>query len=224
MKFKTLIYFSLILITFSGCIGNDFVDDLTEPTLRISSQVDTIAIDTPFQFEAKYFNNIGREEMADLIWSSSDTSIISITKDGLANPKKIGSAFIKVALQDSSLNLIDSNQVAVGLKTTSTVQSIQGIIKTTSSYQLEGNFELRQENNHLILELDDNYRASTALPGLYIYLSNNRNTVSNALEIGAVQVFSGAHSYQISNVALNDYQYILYYCKPFNVKVGEGVL
>nr|HQU58856.1 hypothetical protein [Saprospiraceae bacterium] len=72
------------------------------------------------------------------------------------------------------------------------------------------------------LEIADNYRASTSLPGLYLYLTNNPATVNNALEVGKVAVFDGAHSYHISGVGINDYDYLLYWCKPFSVKVGDG--
>ena len=39
-----------------------------------------------------------------------------------------------------------------------------------------------------------------------------------------VTVFSGAHSYQIVNAGIDitTYDYLLYYCKPFVVKVGDG--
>ena len=61
-----------------------------------------------------------------------------------------------------------------------------------------------------------------SLPGLYAYLTNNPSTVNNAFEIGRVETFSGAHSYRISGVGLNDYDDLLYWCKPFSVKVGDG--
>ena len=44
----------------------------------------------------------------------------------------------------------------------------------------------------------------------------------NAFEIGRVATFSGVHSYTIPNKGINDYNYIVYFCKPFNVKVGHG--
>ena len=97
-----------------------------------------------------------------------------------------------------------------------------GAIRTTSSYLLEGSFTLRQDGNDIVLEFADNYRASTSLPGLYVYLTNNPSTSNNAFEIGRVETFEGAHSYRISGVGLNDYDYLLYWCKPFSVKVGDG--
>lgn len=75
---------------------------------------------------------------------------------------------------------------------------------------------------NLDVSIKNNYRASTSLPGLYVYLSNNPNSINGAKEIGRVRIFNGAHNYQISNTGINDYKYILYWCKPFSVKVGHG--
>jgi len=98
-----------------------------------------------------------------------------------------------------------------------------GVVNSTTSYELTGHFVLSQtENNGLLLDFQNNYVADDGLPGLYIYLSNNPNSISDAYEIGMVTTFSGAHNYTIVDVGLLDYNYILYYCKPFNVKVGHG--
>jgi len=75
------------------------------------------------------------------------------------------------------------------------------------------------------LDIAGNYEASTALPGLYVYLSNNPNSTSGSYEIGEVTVFNGAHSYTLpSSVDISDYKYILYWFKPFNVKVGDSTI
>jgi hypothetical protein len=118
--------------------------------------------------------------------------------------------------------LKESINVAVGLSTVESSNDKSGTIQTTSSYALEGDFKLKKNGDNLILEFYEDYEASTALPGLYVYLSNNRNSIANAFEISAVETFSGAHSYSIENVGINDYKFLVYFCKPFNVKVGDG--
>ena len=99
-------------------------------------------------------------------------------------------------------------------------------IKIAKEYleQLEGSYVLKvQDNGVLRLSLGDDYKASTSLPGLYIYLGNNPNSIADAYEIGAVTVFQGAHFYDLpESIGLYDNSYILYWCKPFGVKVGEG--
>ena len=105
-------------------------------------------------------------------------------------------------------------------------QSYQGTIQTTSSYKLTGSYEYGlNDAGQLVLDIAGNYEASTALPGLYVYLSNNPNSTSGSYEIGEVTVFNGAHSYTLpSSVDISDYKYILYWCKPFNAKVGDSTI
>ena len=76
--------------------------------------------------------------------------------------------------------------------------------------------------NNLELKIENNYKASTSLPGLYLYLTNNPNTIANAKKIQKVAVFNGAHSYIIENTSINEFSHLLYWCKPFSVKVGDG--
>ena len=53
-------------------------------------------------------------------------------------------------------------------------------------------------------------------------MTNNPNTASGAKEIQKVTVFNGAHKYIITNTKINDFNHLLYWCKPFGVKVGDG--
>ena len=102
-------------------------------------------------------------------------------------------------------------------------QFFEGEIRSTSSYVLEGKFRYEHDGTRITLSLDSSYRASTSLPGLFIYLGNNPRTVNGAFEIGEVKVFSGAHQYVLPpSIELTDYKYIIYWCKPFSVPVGEG--
>lgn len=206
-----------------GCIGDDFVDDEVDAVLRITSVIDTIAVDSQFQFEAVYLNNVGMSEEVEIEWGSSNSDIISIDAQGLASAHKIGSVYITAAYNDQGSILLDSISVAVDSMSSGGGDVRRtGTIRTTSSYLLEGGFDMIQDGNDVLINIHDDYRASTALPGLYVYLTNNPNTSVGALEIGRVTTFSGRHSYTVSEVGVNDYNYILYFCKPFNVKVGDG--
>ena len=90
-------------------------------------------------------------------------------------------------------------------------QSYQGTIRTTSSYELTGSYEYGlNDAGQLVLDIGDDYVASTAIPRLFVYLSNNPNSPSGAYEIAEVTVFSGAHSYVLpSSIDISDYKYIL---------------
>ena len=221
--FKTMLLAAFAGVVLGGCIGDDFIFDEVDPEIRITNPVDSLAIGSTYQFNFSYFNNVGQPESVPVSWTSSDPTILSITSDGLAEALQAGSAVVSVAYDGGVSPVMATAAIGVGENTVIIPTLRTGTIATTSSYLLEGDFELEDiGGGSLELRLASNYRASTALPGLYIYLTNNPSTNVGALEIGPVTVFSGAHSYTIGGVGINDYSHVLYYCKPFNVKVGDG--
>lgn len=221
-----IIYLLGLGIILNSCIKDDFLDDFVDPELRINQKVNAMALDSSFTFKARYFNYVGAEETIVPIWTSSNPSIITINENsGKAQAIAKGESVIKATYFNGSIFLSDS--VAVQVKdsiVTTPPKQKSGTVQTTSSYPLSGSYNLTENEDGLTLELLSNYYADNSLPGLYIYLTNNNTTTANAFEIGAVTVFEGAHSYQIDNVGINDYKYILYFCKPFNVKVGDGLI
>lgn len=220
---NTILFSFLVLVLVSGCIEDDFIDDFVEPEISITNAIDTLGIDTDFQFSLRYLNNVGQQEDIEVEWASSDPTIISITPDGLATALSAGTVQISVSAADQSVS--DSIEVTVGEETVEVIpETISGTIRTTTFYELEGSFDLSETETGLLLDIKDDYKTTSALPGFYIYLSNNKNSIAGAFEIGEVTVFSGAHTYEIDGVGINDYNFIVYFCKPFNVKVGEAEL
>lgn len=221
MKNNLIICMLFLLLT--ACIGDDVIFDTVPEAVRITASVDTLGVGDSFQFEALFTNAVGLEEMRSISWTSSTPEVVAIDNSGLATGISAGAATIRVEIQADEGLVNDEFNVMVGAETSApSVSVLGGTVETTSSYLLEGSFTLEQNGSDLGLQFAEDYKASTALPGLYVYLSNNPNSVSGAYEIGEVTVFSGAHGYQISGVDLLDYSYVLYYCKPFNVKVGDG--
>ena len=218
---------SILMITslfMMSCIGDDFIFDEIEPTIRILNPLQSLEEGTSYQFEVSYFNNVGIEEsVSNIFWSSADPSIIAVDDNGLATALMQGQTTVTAEFEIDGLTIRDDNLIEVSNTTMVENNQAGGSIMTTSSYVLEGDFIISDNGGRLKIEFEDNYKASTALPGLYVYLSNNPNSVAEAHEIGAVEVFEGAHSYDLDdNIGLNDYSHLLYYCKPFNVKVGDG--
>ena len=215
-------YLPLLLIALMyGCIGNDYLFDEVEPELRISNSLDTIAINSSFEFKATFLNNVGQEEAVPLNWESSDNEIISIDENGLATAKNTGQSIISVTYESPEQLYSDAVTVVVG-EMNIVDNDRSGSINTTSSYVLTGDFTIEENFNGILVTFANNYQASSSLPGLYLYLSNNPNSIADAYEVGKVDVFTGAHQYDIQGIGINEYNYLLYYCKPFNVKVGHG--
>jgi hypothetical protein len=220
---KNLLFlFSIIAITFTSCIKDDIIDDFVEPSIRITTTPDTIVVGSQFQFEFAYFNNVGQQENIDPTWTSSNESLLTIDQTGLATAIEKGEVSITVSYTSNDVNLSESFKVNIGEVFVEAPVGKSGTIATTSSYVLEGDFEIIEEDGRLIISIAENYIASTALPGLFVYLTNNVTTTSGAYEIGPVQTFNGAHTYEIDGIGINEFSHILYFCKPFNVKVGDG--
>jgi hypothetical protein len=217
-------FLAFIVLFLISCINDDFINDTVEPELRITSTIQELGVGDQFQFEKVYLNNIGQEEIVDFFWTSSDPSILSITESGLATAITAGDVQVSVTTIIEGSQLTETVPVTVGQETIASASFITGVIETTTFYDLEGTFTLSQDGEDLFLEIDENYLATSALPGFYVYLSNNRNSIAGAKEISEVTVFQGAHNYTIPDTGLNEYAFIVYYCKPFNVKVGEAVL
>ncbi|HMQ48498.1 MAG TPA: Ig-like domain-containing protein [Saprospiraceae bacterium] len=225
MKFSQIIFGALLTLLVYSCIGDDIIFDTVAENVRITSRVDSLAVGDDFQFEAIFVNNIGIEEPMTIAWSSSDEAILAIDQNGLASGISKGDVMVTATVDLATKTITDTWPLAVADNTViSDPESRTGQLRTTSSYLLEGDFELKPDGNNLTLVLSDDYRASSNLPGLYVYLTNNPNSVNGAYEIGMVTEFSGTHSYTIpgDEVGLNQYSHLLYFCKPFGVKVGDG--
>jgi len=223
---KTILSAVCILSLFS-CVKTDIVNDRVDPKLFISNPLSSLENGKTHQFEVVYFNYVGKEiDNPNVRWTSSDESVLTITEDGLATGVSFGSAKVSVSLvTDEEILTIDNEDLfKVSTYTEHESGGFEGTVVTTSSYALEGSYVLDiQDNGVLQLSLGDDYSASTSLPGLYIYLGNNPNSIADAYEIGPVTVFQGAHFYDLpETIGLYDNSYILYWCKPFGVKVGEG--
>ena len=231
-KYEIMKQFSILLLSiffFQSCIEDDIINDRVEASFSITNAITEITLNDTFQLTTRYTDNVGKTITTTVDWSSSDETIATVSNDGLISAVAEGQATITASITSTEGETItDQIMVTVTMdqvdNNTNTERT--GTIRTTSSYVLEGTFTLREipNTNNLELVINDDYRASSSLPGLYIYLTNNVNTINNAKEIQAVRVFNGSHRYVIENTDINDYSNILYWCKPFSVKVGDATI
>lgn len=222
---KRFNYFLPILLL-SGCIGQDVNFDEVDPVIQITNPISLLELNTFYQLEYMFLDNVGSPiDPTTIDWMSTDESVLTVDDAGLIFGVANGTATITVEAEREEF--MASAEITIEVTDDPTLISSErsGIVQTTTSYLLEGDFTLNEDgDSDLILSFASNYEADDGLPGLYVYLTNNPNTISGAYEIGKVSVFSGAHTYNLPNVGLFDYNYVLYYCKPFNVKVGDGTI
>ncbi|NQY06907.1 MAG: Ig-like domain-containing protein [Flavobacteriaceae bacterium] len=226
MKFLTYLSLTFITLFFVGCIGEDVIDDAVDPEVRITNSTTSIAVGETYQFEATYFNNIGQADQATLLWSVSDESLISIDGNGLATGLSEGEVSISVqVILQGNITIQDENAITITMEIVDEEPIVKtGQIYATSGYTLEGDYTIEEifSTNSVRITFAGNYAASSNLPGLYLYLTNNPNSTNGAYNAGPVTTFIGTHTYEFDAININDYEYLLYWCEPFAVKVGEG--
>lgn len=224
----------MLTVVLTACIGEDLVDDFVPERLTVLNPIDSLTVGQNHVLSVKFFNNAGQETPATVVWRSSNPALATVDAGGKVQGIAPGPVQVIAQILDNGRTLADTVAIAVFAPSTNNPPpnpggnptTINGNLRSTSSYVLTGAFSLATgSQNRLILSLADNYVADTNLPGLFVYLTNNPNSIANALELGRVQVFRGAHQYVLpAAVQLNSYSHILYWCKPFSVKVGDGQL
>jgi len=154
---------------------------------------------------------------------TTDTETSTMTTDTETSTMTTGTETSTMTTDTETSTMTTGTETSTMTGVVIAPQFFEGEIRSTSSYVLEGKFRYEHDGTRITLSLDSSYRASTSLPGLFIYLGNNPRTVNGAFEIGEVKVFSGAHQYVLPpSIELTNYKYIIYWCKPFSVPVGEG--
>lgn len=104
-----------------------------------------------------------------------------------------------------------------------------GTFRTVSDYVSAGDVQLEETETGINIVFASNYLADNSLPGFAMYLSNSPTSLTNALEIDAFDdadgvQYAGAHSIAVSGVAIDEYKYLVHWCRPFEIVVGQAEL
>lgn len=230
MKLLKLI-FLLLFVGLNSCIQEDIVDDAVPEELRIISSVNTLKVGDVVKLQASYFNNVGEKENKSIVWETSNPAVLSVdplTTNITAEAE--GTATISVKTTGTSGELTDSEIIMVvndDVVVMPTEKTKVGTISPTSSYVAAGDFEIINTAGGIQIKLAENYVADQTLPGFALFLTNNPNSLSNALQIDAYDDndgvhYKGAFTYKLDGVGINDYQYLVQWCRPFSILVGKA--
>ena len=199
--------------------------------------INTIALTNSeeIQYNAVY-QNLRREVVdADILWESSDSSILEVDQNGIITPVSIGTASIIASFNNSSFSTPIIN---ITLEETETPEEpiieepiIEpplllgfGQLQSNSFYDVSGSFQIVRENGVTTINLDNEY-ATGNVPDLVIYLSNVTNTNNGAAFISEDITSSGEQSFIIpDSINPDDYINVLIYCRRFGARVGFGVI
>lgn len=223
----------LMFFGLCSCIQEDIINDSVNEDVRISNSINTLKVGDVIKLEASFFNNVGEKETNTFIWSSSNEAVLLIdASSSTSTAISEGSATITVKVTGSFGELTDSQTITVttnDIPVNPSENNKIGTFSPTSSYKSAGDFEIIKTSNGINIELASNYIADKNLPGFALYLTNNPNSLANALQIDAYDDGNGVHyegafTYSIENVGLNDYKYLVQWCRPFSILTGKALI
>ncbi len=186
-------------------------------TVHINAPKTEIVVGEEIQLSATAKTITGAENFPDasFSWASEDELVATVDDSGLL----VGQADGIVIISATTSGVTGSIMIAVG-----EANSRSGNFSGLNGYSVSGGVSLVETNNEIVLVLEDNFSASNG-PGLFIYLSNNANNVTGGYEIGPLANNSGMDTYSLgSEVSLDQYNYVLIWCKPFGVGFGTAQL
>lgn len=142
------VLFSVLIAFAAGCIGTEYVEDpVSPPSMRllISPSNASLRVGDMLQLQAVHEN--GTPAAGQLLWVSSDTTVVGVGADGVATGRSVGQARITVRLDEvigeiALLTVVaDQNHVARVVVGPPVVQLAAGNTHqfTATAYALNGN-------------------------------------------------------------------------------------
>ena len=155
--------------------------------------------------------------VSDFTWTSSDGSVATVDATGLVTGVTDGAITITATANNVSSQAYALTIGNGGSSQASRTASFSG----TRGYTVSGNATLEATSSGIKLSLGSDFSTQSG-PGLYLYLSNNSDGVSGGVELGKLRKNSGSDEYTIDGVSLDQYNYVIVYCKPFGAPFGFG--
>lgn len=197
-------------------------DDQSVARVEIQNAPASLVVGASAALTAKAFN-AANQELNGLAfsWASSDPAVLQIDAGGQITGLSAGTASI-TATANGVGSLPATVQVlpAGGLTRT-------GQFSGNSGYSVKGTATLEQTTSGLRLLLANDFMASNG-PMLGVYLARTASgglNSQNSLKLANLTANTGAQEYAVPpGVGLQDYDYVVIYCIPFNVRFGTAML
>ena len=149
-------------------------------------------------------------------WFTENASIVSVSATGLVTAIADGTAEVHSKVEGVKSNSIIFQVGSAGVRT--------GTFQSAGGYSTVGSVTAEEMGGKLVVKLSSNFQASVAL-GTYIYLANSTsggNVKSAGLELGPWS--SGARTFEVQGITLNQYKYVVTLCKPAGITFGFAEL
>jgi Bacterial Ig-like domain (group 2)/Electron transfer DM13 len=139
-------------------------------------------------------------------WVSDSTNYVDINSTGLVTAKTYGTSTVAASV--------------MGIKSAPVmVQVVRKNVFTTMASA--GTGKLKFENGILKLQTSADFSVQTGPPDLRIYLGNNADNITGAVEIASLNIRSGTQTWAVpAGVTITQYRYIIVWCKQFGGVYG----
>jgi hypothetical protein len=186
-----------------------------------NTQLATISITPTTTQEIKLANTlnltaVGKNNVGGIIsgltfaWQNDNTAISQLSAAGLFTPTGYGTANITA----SSLGITSAPLMVQVIRSGPFVGSGS-----------TGMAKLKIENNQLKLQTTADFSVMTGPPDLRIYLGNNSNNITGAVQIATLSQRSGAQSWNVAApTIITQYRYAIVWCAQFGGTYGVADL
>ncbi len=199
---------SLTVVANSTAVASVLISPPSTTNLQLNQTIQLVAT-------AKDINNgilVGKSYE----WFTENASIASVSATGLVTAIADGTAEVHTKVEGVKSNSIIFQVGAAGIRT--------GTFQSAGGYSTVGSVTAEEMGGKLVVKLSSNFQASVAL-GTYIYLANTTsggNVKSAGLELGPWS--SGARTFEVPGISLNQYKYVVVLCKPAGITFGFAEL
>lgn len=183
--------------------------------VRVSPPDTSILEGESLQYTAVAENSLGSViDNVTFAWSTSDATVATINDLGVLSALIPGE--IEVTAIADGISSSPAFITVMPPNRTGTFQETPG-----TSYRLSGMAILEtNEAGNLQLRLADDFSTSNG-PDLHVYLSDESRVNGRSLDLGELQGTSGEQTYSVpSNVEMDEFDYVIIHCVPFNVSFG----
>ncbi len=205
--------------------------------IQTITSLDVADNDIPL-FRAQFINFKLQQIDVPITWSTSDESILTVDDDGVPSPISKGTVTVTASVSGENTQSGEAISVSKALEVSDQtvviaepdpvpVQRIigSGDFQGLTGYSAAGGFEIIEENtNPLTIEFSSNFDTGR-VPDLVLYLSNSTRTNAGALFISETVSNQGAQIFELPEATnIDDYEFVLLYCRAFNVPVGFATI
>lgn len=174
------------------------------------------------QLVAGAYNTNNQEIPASVvIWSSSNPNILTIDNDGIATGVQAGTVMVSASVEGVTSLALLIQVISPG------GQSRTGMFSGNAGYAVSGTATLQQTGASLSLKLESDFMSSNG-PQLGVFLATTASgslNSQNSRKLSNLTSNTGTQTYNVpSDIGLTDYNYVVIYCIPFNVRFGTAQL